>query len=122
MRGRTPGRDGASHVPTSPCSLFLCGFSQNSSSSFLSTLVCPEQKTTVSRALSVSVRGLLLPQDIHRLIQEIRSAGPFPIPLLVTSTLPRLILASPVLQASPGVLGVADGSRLCGQSGVVGGQ
>uniref|UniRef100_A0A3Q3XK43 Uncharacterized protein n=1 Tax=Mola mola TaxID=94237 RepID=A0A3Q3XK43_MOLML len=40
--------------------------------SFLSTLVCPERKKTVSRALSVSVRGLLLPQDIHRLIQEIR--------------------------------------------------
>uniref|UniRef100_A0A3Q3XQ28 Uncharacterized protein n=1 Tax=Mola mola TaxID=94237 RepID=A0A3Q3XQ28_MOLML len=54
-------RDSTSHVVT-----------QNSSSSFLSTLVCPERKKTVSRALSVSVRGLLLPQDIHRLIQEIR--------------------------------------------------
>ncbi|XP_047445953.1 ribonuclease P protein subunit p40 [Mugil cephalus] len=43
----------------------------NSSSSFLSSLVCPEPKTTV-RALSVSVLGLLLPQDVHRLIQELR--------------------------------------------------
>ncbi|XP_030258995.1 ribonuclease P protein subunit p40 isoform X2 [Sparus aurata] len=46
--------------------------SENSSSSFLSSLVCPEPKTTVSRALSVSVCGLLLPQDVHRLIQQIR--------------------------------------------------
>ncbi|XP_018534628.1 ribonuclease P protein subunit p40 [Lates calcarifer] len=45
---------------------------ENSSSSFLSSLVCPEPKTTLSRALSVSVCGLLLPQDIHRLIQELR--------------------------------------------------
>ncbi|XP_070775547.1 ribonuclease P protein subunit p40 [Enoplosus armatus] len=45
---------------------------ENSSSSFLSSLVCPEPKTTVSRALSASIRGLLLPQDIHRLIHEIR--------------------------------------------------
>ncbi|XP_030258998.1 ribonuclease P protein subunit p40 isoform X4 [Sparus aurata] len=45
---------------------------ENSSSSFLSSLVCPEPKTTVSRALSVSVCGLLLPQDVHRLIQQIR--------------------------------------------------
>ncbi|XP_041659586.1 ribonuclease P protein subunit p40 [Cheilinus undulatus] len=46
---------------------------ENSSSSFLSALVCPEPKTTLSRALSVSVSGLLLPQDVHHLIQEIRS-------------------------------------------------
>ncbi|XP_020515179.1 ribonuclease P protein subunit p40 [Labrus bergylta] len=45
---------------------------ENSSSSFLSSLVCPEPRTTVSRALSVSVCGLLLPHDVHRLIQEIR--------------------------------------------------
>ncbi|XP_044075576.1 ribonuclease P protein subunit p40 isoform X2 [Siniperca chuatsi] len=45
---------------------------ENSSSSFLSSLVCPEPKTTASRALSVSVCGLLLPQDVHRLIQQIR--------------------------------------------------
>uniref|UniRef100_UPI0037E95A1E ribonuclease P protein subunit p40 n=1 Tax=Semicossyphus pulcher TaxID=241346 RepID=UPI0037E95A1E len=45
---------------------------ENSSSSFLSALVCPEPKTTVSRALSVSICGLLLPQDVHRLIQQIR--------------------------------------------------
>ncbi|KAM6918640.1 ribonuclease P protein subunit p40 [Xenentodon cancila] len=47
--------------------------SQNSSSSFLSSLVCPEPKTTLAHALSVSVSGLLLPQDIHRLIQQLRS-------------------------------------------------
>ncbi|XP_074484679.1 ribonuclease P protein subunit p40 [Sebastes fasciatus] len=44
----------------------------NSSSGFLSSLVCPEPKTTASRALSVSVCGLLRPQDVHRLIQQIR--------------------------------------------------
>ncbi|KAM4551751.1 ribonuclease P protein subunit p40 [Odontesthes bonariensis] len=47
--------------------------SENSSSSFLSSLVCPEPKTSLSRALSVSVCGLLLPQDVHRLIQALRS-------------------------------------------------
>ncbi|KAF0046383.1 hypothetical protein F2P81_000016 [Scophthalmus maximus] len=45
---------------------------ENSSSSFLSSLVWPEPSTTLNQALSVSVCGLLLPQDIHRLIQEIR--------------------------------------------------
>ncbi|XP_045907181.1 ribonuclease P protein subunit p40 [Micropterus dolomieu] len=45
---------------------------ENSSSSFLSSLVCPEPKTTLSRALSVSVCGLLLPQDVHGLIQQLR--------------------------------------------------
>ncbi|XP_033506654.1 ribonuclease P protein subunit p40 [Epinephelus lanceolatus] len=44
----------------------------NSSSSFLSSLVCPEPKTTLGRALSVSVVGLLLPQDVHHLIEQIR--------------------------------------------------
>lgn len=53
---------------------FFCGFSENSSNSFLSSLVCPEPNTTLSQALRVSVCGLLLPQDIHRLIQQIRSA------------------------------------------------
>ncbi|KAL6103656.1 rpp40 [Pungitius sinensis] len=45
---------------------------ENLSSSFLSSLVCPEPKTTASRARSVSVQGLLRPQDVHRLIQQIR--------------------------------------------------
>ncbi|XP_026168917.1 ribonuclease P protein subunit p40 [Mastacembelus armatus] len=45
---------------------------ENSSISFLSSLVCPEPKTTLSRVLRVSICGLLLPQDVHRLIQEIR--------------------------------------------------
>ncbi|XP_034534453.1 ribonuclease P protein subunit p40 [Notolabrus celidotus] len=48
--------------------------SENSASSFLSSFTCPEPMTTVSRALNVSVCGLLLPQDIHRLIQHIRSS------------------------------------------------
>ncbi|XP_008284179.1 ribonuclease P protein subunit p40 [Stegastes partitus] len=45
---------------------------ENSSSSFLSSLVCPDPNTTLSSALRVSVCGLLLPPDIHRLIQELR--------------------------------------------------
>ncbi|KAF3698484.1 Ribonuclease P protein subunit p40 [Channa argus] len=45
---------------------------ENSSSSFLSSLVCPEPKTILSQALRVSVCGLLLSQDVQRLIQELR--------------------------------------------------
>uniref|UniRef100_A0A3Q3K6B4 Uncharacterized protein n=1 Tax=Monopterus albus TaxID=43700 RepID=A0A3Q3K6B4_MONAL len=45
---------------------------ENLSSSFLSSLVCPEPKTTLSRSLRVTICGMLLPQDVHRLIQEIR--------------------------------------------------
>lgn len=45
---------------------------ENSSSSFLSTFVCPEPKTMLSRALSVGVCGFLLPQDIQRLIDQLR--------------------------------------------------
>ncbi|KAM7379922.1 hypothetical protein PAMP_005423 [Pampus punctatissimus] len=45
---------------------------ENSSSSFLSSLVSPELTMTVSQSLSVSISGLLLPQDIQRLIQELR--------------------------------------------------
>ncbi|XP_051250345.1 ribonuclease P protein subunit p40 [Dicentrarchus labrax] len=45
---------------------------ENSSSSFLSSLVCPEPKTTLSQALIVSICGLLLPQDLHRLIHQTR--------------------------------------------------
>ncbi|XP_069367564.1 ribonuclease P protein subunit p40 isoform X2 [Paralichthys olivaceus] len=45
---------------------------ENSSSSFLSSMVCPEPKTTLSRALRVSICGLLLPQDVQRLVQELR--------------------------------------------------
>ncbi|XP_037537886.1 ribonuclease P protein subunit p40 [Nematolebias whitei] len=46
--------------------------SQNSSSSFLSSFVCPETDAMLSCALSVSISGLLLPQDVQRLIQELR--------------------------------------------------
>ncbi|CAF90279.1 unnamed protein product [Tetraodon nigroviridis] len=40
--------------------------------SFLSSLACPEPTTTLSGALSVSVCGLLLPHDVHALVQRIR--------------------------------------------------
>ncbi|XP_028282680.1 ribonuclease P protein subunit p40 [Parambassis ranga] len=46
--------------------------SENSSSTFLSSWVCPEPQRPVSQALSVSVCGLLLPQDLHRLTQALR--------------------------------------------------
>ncbi|XP_017297069.1 ribonuclease P protein subunit p40 isoform X2 [Kryptolebias marmoratus] len=46
---------------------------ENSSSSFLSSFVCPEANTTLGHALSVSVSGLLLPHDVQRLIQELSS-------------------------------------------------
>ncbi|KAM4728774.1 ribonuclease P protein subunit p40 [Anableps anableps] len=45
---------------------------ENLSSSFLSTLTCPEPKATLSRALSVSVCGLLLPQDVQHLVKQLR--------------------------------------------------
>ncbi|XP_029930013.1 ribonuclease P protein subunit p40 [Myripristis murdjan] len=44
----------------------------NESTSFLSTLVCPEPRAVLSRALRVRVSGLLLPQDVYRLIEELR--------------------------------------------------
>ncbi|TKS79208.1 Ribonuclease P protein subunit p40 [Collichthys lucidus] len=50
-----------------------CGCRHKLSVVLLDTsLVCPEPNTTLSRALRVSVCGLLIPQDIHRLIQQIR--------------------------------------------------
>ncbi|XP_078101009.1 ribonuclease P protein subunit p40 [Sander vitreus] len=45
---------------------------ENSSSSFLSSLVCPEPNKKLSHALRVSVCGLLSHQDVQKLIQEIR--------------------------------------------------
>ncbi|KAM9321721.1 ribonuclease P protein subunit p40 [Pholidichthys leucotaenia] len=45
---------------------------ENSSSSFLSSLVPPDPRTTTHNALSVSVRGLLLPQDVLRLLDKLR--------------------------------------------------
>lgn len=44
----------------------------NSSSSFLSTLTCPEPATRLSNALRISTVGLLLPHDIKRLIDQLR--------------------------------------------------
>ncbi|XP_059200785.1 ribonuclease P protein subunit p40 [Centropristis striata] len=46
---------------------------ENSSSSFLSTLTCPEPKTAASGALIVSVSGLLRPADVLQLVQQLRS-------------------------------------------------
>ncbi|XP_028297190.1 ribonuclease P protein subunit p40 isoform X1 [Gouania willdenowi] len=46
--------------------------SWDSSCDFVSTLVCPEPKMTLSSALRVSVCGFLTPQDIQRLISELR--------------------------------------------------
>lgn len=57
-----------------PSQLSFCDFSENSADNFLSSLVCPEPKTTLSEALSISISGLLLPCHIHQLIQQIRSA------------------------------------------------
>lgn len=45
---------------------------RNTSSSYLSTLTCPEPETTLSRALSGSVCGLLLPQEVQRLLEQLR--------------------------------------------------
>lgn len=59
---------------SSPCQPSFCDFSENSADSFLSSLVCPEPKTMLSEALSISISGLLLPHHIHQLIQQIRSA------------------------------------------------
>lgn len=55
-------------------SLFFCVYSENSSSDFLSTLTCLEPDATISRAMSVSACGLLLPQDLQHLVEELRSA------------------------------------------------
>ncbi|XP_011484674.1 ribonuclease P protein subunit p40 isoform X2 [Oryzias latipes] len=46
---------------------------ENSSNSFLSSLICPEPKTQTNCALSACVSGMLLPQDIQRLIGQLRS-------------------------------------------------
>ncbi|XP_068424418.1 ribonuclease P protein subunit p40 isoform X2 [Clinocottus analis] len=46
---------------------------ENVSNSFLSSLVCPEPQSRTSGALSVSVCGLLRPQDVQRLIQQARA-------------------------------------------------
>ncbi|XP_007541269.1 ribonuclease P protein subunit p40 [Poecilia formosa] len=45
---------------------------ENSSSDFLSTLTCLEPEATVSRAMSMSACGLLLPQDLQHLVEELR--------------------------------------------------
>lgn len=44
---------------------------ENASSSFLSSLCCPDPQTVMS-ALSVSVSGLLLPEDLQRILKQLR--------------------------------------------------
>ncbi|KAI5624223.1 ribonuclease P protein subunit p40, partial [Silurus asotus] len=45
---------------------------QNSATSFLSTYVCPEPCNSVSQALLCTVTGLIPPEDISALLQELR--------------------------------------------------
>ncbi|XP_066513504.1 ribonuclease P protein subunit p40-like isoform X1 [Hoplias malabaricus] len=44
----------------------------NSAADFLSTYVCPEPHLTVSKALLCTVTGLILPEDINRLLKELK--------------------------------------------------
>ncbi|XP_056148774.1 ribonuclease P protein subunit p40 [Lampris incognitus] len=44
----------------------------NESSSFLSTYVCPEPNSVASRALRCCISGLLLPEDLFRLLEQMR--------------------------------------------------
>ncbi|KAK1875269.1 Ribonuclease P protein subunit p40 [Dissostichus eleginoides] len=44
---------------------------ENASSSFLSSFCCPDPQTVTS-ALSVSVSGLLLPEDLQRILKQLR--------------------------------------------------
>uniref|UniRef100_A0A3B3H8Y3 Uncharacterized protein n=1 Tax=Oryzias latipes TaxID=8090 RepID=A0A3B3H8Y3_ORYLA len=92
---------------------------ENSSNSFLSSLICPEPKTQTNCALSACVSGMLLPQDIQRLIGQLRSADGTHSKHVGVG----LVCDSPVSQESPGagpVLGGADSSRFRGQPRVLG--
>ncbi|XP_066580407.1 ribonuclease P protein subunit p40 [Amia ocellicauda] len=44
----------------------------NKASSFLSTYCCPEPRTALGQACLSSVTGFLLPEDIHKLLAELR--------------------------------------------------
>ncbi|XP_076836992.1 ribonuclease P protein subunit p40 [Brachyhypopomus gauderio] len=44
----------------------------NSASSFLSTYVCPEPSAPVSKAVLCTVTGLIPPEDVYTLLQELR--------------------------------------------------
>uniref|UniRef100_A0A8C9TPG2 Ribonuclease P/MRP 40 subunit n=1 Tax=Scleropages formosus TaxID=113540 RepID=A0A8C9TPG2_SCLFO len=46
--------------------------SENEATSFLSTYECPEPRTLVDQAVLCTVTGLLLPEDIHSLLEELR--------------------------------------------------
>ncbi|XP_018597238.1 ribonuclease P protein subunit p40 isoform X1 [Scleropages formosus] len=45
---------------------------ENEATSFLSTYECPEPRTLVDQAVLCTVTGLLLPEDIHSLLEELR--------------------------------------------------
>ena len=47
-------------------------YSDNTATSFLSTYTCPEPQIPVSHALLCTITGLLLPEDIYKLLQELR--------------------------------------------------
>ncbi|KAG9347714.1 hypothetical protein JZ751_003727 [Albula glossodonta] len=44
----------------------------NEATSFVSTYCCPEPQTSISQALLCTATGLLLPEDIHSLLEELR--------------------------------------------------
>lgn len=44
----------------------------NTATSFLSTYACPEPQSLLSSALHCTITGLLLPEDIYTLLQELR--------------------------------------------------
>ncbi|KAG7488676.1 hypothetical protein MATL_G00037550 [Megalops atlanticus] len=44
----------------------------NEASNFVSTYCCPEPQGSISQALLCTVTGLLLPEDIHSLLEELR--------------------------------------------------
>ncbi|KAJ8418719.1 hypothetical protein AAFF_G00002180 [Aldrovandia affinis] len=46
--------------------------SNNEATSFVSTYCCPEPQSSMSQALVYTVTGLLLPEDIHSLLKELR--------------------------------------------------
>lgn len=51
---------------------WFCCCSENSATSFLSTYTCPEPCSSISQALLCTVTGLVPPEDISALLQELR--------------------------------------------------
>lgn len=60
----------SSHPLGRRCYWWCC--SENSATSFLSTYTCPEPRSSVSQALICTVTGLIPPEDISVLLQELR--------------------------------------------------